>query len=139
MLESYGWDYESNRRLASEYSREWLKKLTHQTDLWKTGFALYDFKNYKEALLVFRKQYEIALEQEDKVLSAAALIWQGHMLDLLGRRDEAITIYKRVVDMNVIHRVQHGSYGLTYLPSIYAAERVKEPFKRIENRLKEYD
>jgi len=56
------------------------------------------------------------------------------MLDLLGRRDEAVARYKMVVDMNVIYRVQNSQYGLAYLPSIYAAERIKEPFKRIENR-----
>ena len=134
MLESYDWGYESNRRLVSEYSREWLEKLTHPADLLKTGFALYDFKIYEEALLVFRRLYEFALEQEDKLRSAEALVWQGHMLDLLGRRDEAVAVYKIVVDMNVIHRVRNSQYGLTYLPSIYAAERIKEPFKRIENR-----
>lgn len=139
MLESYDWDYESNKRLVREYSREWLKKLIHPTDLLKTGFALYDFENYEEALLVFKRLCEIALEKEDRVHVVMALIWQGHMLDLMGRRDEAITVYKRVVDMNVTGRWEHSQYGMTYSPSIYAAERIKESFKRIENRTKNYD
>lgn len=137
MLDSYDGGYESNRRLVGEYSREWLKKFTHTDDFFKTGFALYDFKNYEEALLVFRRLYEIALQQEDKIHSVMALIWQGHMLDLLGRRDEAIPIYKKVVDMNVSGRWQHSQYGMIYSPSIYAAKRLKEPFQRIENLSKD--
>jgi len=65
-----------------------------------------------------------------------ALIWQGHMLDLLGRRDEAIAVYKRVVDMNISIRCRHSQYGMIYSPSTYAAKRIKEPFQRIENRYK---
>lgn len=136
MLESYDWDYESNRRLIKEYSREWLKKFILPSDFTKTGCALYDFKNYEEALLVFRRLYEFALEQEDKIYSVMALIWQGHMLDLLGRRDEAIAVYKRVVDMNISGRWRHSQYGMIYSPSTYAAKRIKEPFQRIENRYK---
>ncbi len=136
MLESYDWGYESNRKLVKEYSREWLKKFILSSDFLKTGFALYDFKNYEEALLVFRKLYEFALEQDDKVYSVMALIWQGHMLDLLGRRDEAIAVYKSVVDMKVNRRFTHSTYGMTYIPSTYAAKRMKEPFQRIENRTK---
>ncbi|MDH5715798.1 MAG: hypothetical protein OEZ30_09565, partial [Candidatus Aminicenantes bacterium] len=125
-----------NRRLVKEYSREWLKKFILPSDFLKTGYALYDFKNYEEALLVFRMLYEVALEREDKIYSVVALIWQGHMLDLLGRRDEAIAVYKRVVDMKVNRRFQHSQYGMTYIPSEYAAKRMKEPFQRIENRTK---
>ena len=139
MLESYDWDYESYKKLVKEYSREWLKKLTHPDDLLKTGFALYDFEDYEEALLVFKRLCEIALEKEDKVHVVMALIWQGHMLDLLGRRDEAIAVYKKVVDMNVTGRYQHSNYGMIYSPSAYAAKRIKEPFQRIENRTKHYD
>ena len=136
MLESYDYDYESNRRLVKEYSREWLKKFILPSDFSKTGYALYDFKNYEEALLVFRRLYEFALEREDKIYSVMALIWQGHMLDLLGRRDEAIAVYKKVVDMNISGQWRHSQYGMIYSPSTYAAKRMKEPFQRIENRTK---
>jgi len=32
--------------------------------------------------------------------------------------------------------IQHDQFGLKYEPSPYAAQRMKEPFKRIENRMK---
>jgi hypothetical protein len=60
------------------------------------------------------------------------LIWQGHMLDLLGRRSEAVSIYQRVVDMNDNSAWQQSQFGLKFRPSTYAQERIKKPFKRIE-------
>lgn len=86
---------------------------------------------------VFKKAYEIAQEQENKLYSAMSLVWQGHMLDLLGRRKEAISIYNKVIDMNVTSTMQHVQFGMENSPSIYAAKRIKEPFKRIENCYKD--
>ena len=92
-------------------------------------------KNYEEALFVFRQINKVAEFQD-----ADALIWQGHMFDLLGRRDEAIAIYQHVAAMNI--RSAHptttiDSFGLKYIPSIYAEERIKSPFRRIENKSKD--
>jgi hypothetical protein len=36
--------------------------------------------------------------------------------------------------MNVTGTFQHDQFGLRSAPSPYAAERLKEPFRRIENR-----
>ncbi len=76
---------------------------------------------------------EIARLDGNRGREAVALIWQGHMLDLLGRRQEALERYRRVVDMNLDDGVQHSQYALTYAYSPYAAERLEEPFQRIEN------
>ena len=58
------------------------------------------------------------------------------MLDLLGRRQEAIAVYQKVADMHVGRTMEHSQYGLRYSPSEYAAERIKTPFERIENKQK---
>ena len=63
-----------------------------------------------------------------------ALIWQGHMLDLLGRRGEAIPLYQEAADMDIQESWQHSQFGIEYVLSPYAAERVTSPFRRIENR-----
>lgn len=68
---------------------------------------------------------------------ALALIWQGHMLDLLGKRKEAIACYKQVADMNIDESWQHSQYRLTYRVSPYARERMTTPFQRIENKDKD--
>ena len=57
-----------------------------------------------------RKCHEVLQKgQEDKFYSAIALIWQGFMLDLLGKRDEAISVYKKVVEMNINDRMSSRS------------------------------
>jgi hypothetical protein len=56
------------------------------------------------------------------------------MLDLLGRRTEAVALYQEVADMELEDRWSHSQYGMDYLVSAYAAERLETPFQRMENR-----
>ena len=57
------------------------------------GLRLYDGRNYAEALEAF----ETAAEVPDPSSSwrFAALVWQGHILDLTGRREEASRLLQR--------------------------------------------
>jgi proline iminopeptidase len=134
-LGSVGWGRKSNEKIGKLYSEDWLEQLNDPFLLLKTGMALYDLKRYEEALIVFQKMFVIS--GEDRKHAAQALIWQGQMLDLLGRRKEAISIYKKAVGLNVTSSFKHSQFGLAYKPSIYAAERIKKPFKRKENRQKD--
>ena len=76
---------------------------------------------------------ETAQQGSDNTSWAVSLIWQGHMLDLLDKREEAIVIYKKAVDLNVNAEIRHSQFGMNYSPSNYAFKRIKEPFKRVEN------
>lgn len=98
------------------------------------GLTLYDAKRYKEALSAFEKMERA--ENADDQDRAVALIWQGHMLDLLDRRDEAVTKYRKVVDMHMPSNtgIRDDRYGLAYHFTPYALERIKTPFARVENR-----
>jgi hypothetical protein len=94
------------------------------------GLALYDAKRYEEALTTFER-----IEQQDNADQeelAMAIIWQGHVLDLLGRRNEAIARYERVVGMGLEGGVHQGQYGLRYEFTPYAKERMTTPFTRME-------
>lgn len=96
------------------------------------GFALYDAKRYEEALAVFQR-----MEQQDNADQdgrACAVIWQGHMLDLLGRRNEATGRYKTVVEMGLDSGARLDSYGLAYEYTPYATERMTTPFTRVERQ-----
>ena len=73
----------SSTRIAASYSNTWLPQLSPWNRL-RLGFALYDAQRYSGALTVFRE-----LEKSDK-LKGFGLIWEAHMLDLLGRRSEAL-------------------------------------------------
>jgi len=130
-LRRLGWGRKSNEKIVAFYSKQQMENLNEGWILFKLGLALYDLKIYEEALLAFRKINEVAESQD-----ADALIWQGHMLDLLGRRDEAIAVYQQVVEMNTrdaYTTTTVDSFGLKYIPREYAKERVKSAFKRIEN------
>jgi proline iminopeptidase len=133
-LEVYGWSRTSNVNLAKAYRPDWLGKITDPSGFLKVGFALYDVENYAEALAVFERMGAAAHLRGNEPYEAVALIWQGHMLDLLGRRAEAIARYKAAAALNIEDTFTHGQFGMRYAPSAWAAERLKEPFKRIENR-----
>ncbi|MFB0552299.1 MAG: hypothetical protein ACETWQ_03195 [Phycisphaerae bacterium] len=132
-VNSLGFGRKSNQEIASKYTQEWLEQIADPGVLFRTGLALYDLKRYDDALTVFENMGEKA--GESRVRQAIALIWQGHMLDLLGRRDEAISTYQKVVEMDTKQElyVRHDQFGLAYHPSPYASERMSTPFNRVEN------
>ena len=134
ILGSFGWGWHSSQKIAKRYSKKWLEMFDELTSYLRTGFALYDVEKYEEALFVFERMQSAAVKQDKKPHEALALIWQGHMLDLLGRREEALGRYGRAAEMNVENTWMHGQYELKYALSPYAKERMNEPFKRIDNR-----
>lgn len=99
IISQLNWGIASSKKLTESYTREWLKSITNLSEYLRTGFALYDMDNYKEALYVF-EQMEIVFK-DDAAKTALAVIWQGHMLDLLGDRVEAVKRYSKVSRMNL--------------------------------------
>ncbi len=130
ILRTSGHGRASYQKISSLYSKEWLSQLNHYQPLLQLGYALYDDTRYQEALEIFKKAKEATPEGSGWLV--LALIWQGHMLDLLGRRSEAVSVYHRVVDMNDNSEWQQDQFGLKFRPSAYAQERIKKPFERIE-------
>jgi len=125
ILASAGWGRKSAAKIAAQYEADWLNQISDRTAFLKLGFALYDAKRYAEALAVFRRMEQAGAG------AGVALVWQGHMLDLLGRREEAIAAYKRALVSNPLN--QHSQYGLV-LNAEYVKQRLQTPFSRVENR-----
>ena len=132
LVRASGWGRESSRNIAEKYSDKWLDELKDPGALLRLGFALYDVERYAQARAAFAKL--AGAVQNDSNYLAVALIWQGHMLDLLGKRQQAIVVYQKAAALKAHGRMQHSQYGMTYSPSAYAAERTKEPFQRVQNR-----
>jgi tetratricopeptide (TPR) repeat protein len=88
-------------------------------------------ERYADALNVYERME--ARFGADPKIKVFALIWQGQMLDLLGKRAEAVKRYRKAADLNITDTWSYGQYGLKYRLSPYASERLKTPFKRIEN------
>ncbi len=131
LVESFDWGLASSRELAGKYAPSWIETLSSARYAMRIGFALYDVKRYADALAVYERM-ESRFGADPK-MKAFALIWQGHMLDLLGKRAEAVKRYRKAAEMNITDAWSHGQYGLNYRLSPYAAERLKTPFARIEN------
>jgi len=130
-VDRMGWGVRSSRELAAKYSPEWLETFESSRHFMRIGFALYDVERYADALGVFER---IEMKFGDDPPSVCfGIIWQGHMLDLLGRRAEAVVRYRKAAGMNIADSWMHGQYGMRYELSPYARERVKTPFQRIEN------
>ena len=134
LIRTADWGKESNIKIVKVYKRELLSTIKSSSNYLMIGFALYDVENYEEALYVFKELYKNGEEKKNPGRMAVALIWQGHMLDLLGKRDEAISRYQKVIDMNVEGGISHSQFDMVYYYVAYAQERLKEPFKRIENK-----
>ncbi|MDH4271267.1 MAG: alpha/beta fold hydrolase [Candidatus Aminicenantes bacterium] len=127
-----GWGIRSSREITAKYTQEWLERFSQWRQFLRVGFALYDCEKYSDALAVFER-LEAKLDSQPGS-RALGLLWQGHMLDLMGRRLEALARYRKVAEMDISDSMKHSQYGLDYELSPFARERLKTPFKRIENR-----
>jgi len=133
-LRSLGWGRASSDKLAASYERGWLELFPEPQNLLRIGFAMYDVENYGEALRVFESMERSAAAANNPSYESVALIWQGHMLDLLDRRPEAKDRYREAVELGVDETWHHSVYDMEYQPKVYAAERLATPFARVENK-----
>jgi len=102
-------------------------KMSNAGRWFKLGLTLYDGKYYKEALEAFRNVQ--AQAQDDVLLDCAGLVWQGHVLDLLERRDEALKCYNEALGKSASLNMRHDQYGIR-LNREWVQKRLKEPFSR---------
>jgi tetratricopeptide (TPR) repeat protein len=94
-------------------------------DVWaKLGMILYDGHHYPEALAAMGR-----LSQGNSDLRFMGLVWQGHLLDLLGRRAEALASYQEALKVPGEPRMQHSQYNLV-INKRWVEERLKTPFER---------
>ena len=97
-------------------------------NLWdKLGLTLYDGKFYSEALDAFRRAAERSKSGATPHLMA--LVWQGHVLDLLGRRDEAMQCYRAALQKGTGEGIRHDQYHIQ-VDRAWVEQRIKEPFRR---------
>jgi tetratricopeptide (TPR) repeat protein len=89
----------------------------------KLGLALYDGEFYPEALEAFSR----AAELTDG--GAWVIVWQGHILDILGRREEALERYRKALERGKGLETQHDQYGMT-INRQWVEERLRTPFRR---------
>ncbi len=93
----------------------------------KLGMTLYDGEHYAQALEAFERAVEYA--HEAGTAGFVALVWQGQVLDLLGRREEAIQRYETALENDTGGTVRHDQYGLR-LNRAWVLKKLRTPFRR---------
>mgnify|MGYP001062554886 CR=1 FL=1 len=104
-----------------------LKRDSKEAETWiKLGLSLYDGAYHAEALDAFvRLQSATA----DPTLRFTSLVWQGHLLDLAGRRADAIAKYRAALAIEGNPTMRHDQYGMV-INKKWVEERLETPFKR---------
>jgi hypothetical protein len=112
---------------AKEVYEKALESSLRSASLWfKLGLTLYDGEFYDEAFEVFKRTEELS---SDHIYVFLAMVWQGHVLDLLGKRDEALKYYQKAKQMRIEETIQHDQYGLI-INEKWVEERLRSPFQR---------
>lgn len=104
-------------------------KLTDAFSWFKLGMALYDGRHLQEALDSFRQAAHIAGDGDASGIKFGALVWQGHMLDLLGDRTQALQCYREALARSADFSIRHDQYGIT-LDRKWVEERIASPFQQ---------
>jgi tetratricopeptide (TPR) repeat protein len=90
----------------------------------KLGLLLFDGGSYPESLDAFRKSRDLAASKGDIF---GALVWMGHISDLLGKRDEAVACYSEALKNDTGRTMQHDQYGLR-IDKAWVEKRLSSPF-----------
>jgi hypothetical protein len=96
--------------------------------LFRLGLLLYDGAIYDRALTAFEMAAPEA-KSGPKVRYFWATAWQGMLLDLMGRRAEAVARYREALDSDVDGNFRHSQYGLV-ISRAWIQERLREPYRR---------
>jgi RNA polymerase sigma factor (sigma-70 family) len=96
LVRALGWGAKSARELSARYSEDWLKEISEPSMILKVGMALYDTGNYSNALVAFKRL--------EKVQPGTALVWQGHILDLASKRNEAVAAHEKLCNTAILER-----------------------------------
>lgn len=101
--------------------------------LWFLGLSLYDIKEYNEAIETFGKLARLTENNEKELWRYDwSYIWTGHIYDILGEREKAISFYKKVLQArHDSHWLQMGQYNIGPITAKeWAKKRLETPFKR---------
>jgi tetratricopeptide (TPR) repeat protein len=94
-------------------------------DFWfKLGMLLFDSGFYGESLDAFGKTIA---GKPSPIYLFAAWTWRGHLLDLLGRRDEALSSYRKALEHDPGSSMQHSQYRMR-IDRRWVETRLRSPF-----------
>ena len=86
--------------------------------------TLFDGGYHDESLEAFRKVTEAP---PSELYYFSSLAWMGHLKDLAGEREEALTHYKEALKHATSSGMTHSQYGM-YIDRKWVEERLETPF-----------
>ncbi len=93
----------------------------------KLGLSLYEGGRHVEALEAFERGHKKA--KANSVYGFVTAAWQGHLLDLMNRRDDALTAYEKALTYPSSMTMRHDQFGIT-LSHRWIKARIRKPFER---------
>jgi tetratricopeptide (TPR) repeat protein len=103
-------------------------ELTNSHNWFKLGLALYDGKYYAESLEAFNAVENLI--EKSSTGYFVSKVWQGHILDLLGKRSEAVDCYKEALKCKQQGIwVRHDQYGMV-INREWVKQRIEKSFTR---------
>lgn len=126
LVESLGWTHEGrNPRLIFDKS---VGLNIPRSQFWfKLGLLLFDSGYDEESLAAFVKT--AAASDASQLHRFAAWVWQGHLYDLLGRREAALAAYRKALAIDPGQAMMHGQYGIV-IDRGWVEARLRAPFQR---------
>ena len=95
-------------------------------DLWfKLGLTLFDGGYYKKSFDAFKKVTEL---ESGKIYKFSSFVWLGHLMDLQGKRNEALSYYNEALKYDEGGSMQHSQFNM-FINRKWVEERLKTPFK----------
>lgn len=97
------------------------------------GLSLYDLKRYSESIDIFKRLMNLTENNKNELIKYDwSQIWIGHIHDVLGEREKALSCYRNVLNSNhESGNLMMGQYNIGPITAKdWAEKRIKEPFTR---------
>lgn len=117
----------AGKKAAAVFSKAQELKPTGENIWFKLGLMLYDGEYYQQALEAFQRTAEIS--RDSSVMNFGALVWQGHIFDILGKRDMAVQKYRLAQSEAAGQELHHSQYDMV-VNQKWVEERLQKAFVR---------
>jgi len=126
-----GWH--GNEEVVKKFKKVLNKTPDNLEVLLYLGLSLYDLKRYSESIDIFKRLINLTENKKNELIKYDwSKIWIGHIYDVLGEREKALSCYRNVLNSKRDSgNLMMGQYNIGPITAKeWAEKRIKEPFTR---------